>query len=163
MNSNIIFGVDPGYDRIGFALLTYEKKPCVVHSECFITDRNDVYGKRVLAISLRMQSLLNEYAPSAVSVEKIFFKNNQKTAIDVAGVRGVILCCAFEKNIPVVEYSPSQIKTTITGVGNADKTQIHKMISLLVNLDKKDRIDDEVDAIAVGITHIVYSNNPLTI
>ena len=144
-----ILGVDPGYDRIGFALLTQEKNPLIVHS----THKTDPYEKRVCAIALKMRLLLTTYKPTVVSVEKIFFKNNQKTAIDVAGVRGVILCCAQEHNTPIVEYTPAQIKMATTGVGNADKLQIYKMVMLLVDLDKKHRLDDEIDAIAVGLTH----------
>ena len=155
----MILGVDPGYDRIGFAVMTYEKKPMVLHSECFTTDKHNQYQQRVWRVYNRMRQILAIHTLSAICVEKIFFKNNQKTAIDVAGVRGVILSCASEHSLPVYEYTPAQIKVAVTGVGNADKTQIHKMVSLLVTMKDKKRVDDEVDAVATGIAHIAHTKN----
>ena len=92
--------------------------------------------------------------PDAVAIEKLYFQNNQKTAIDVAQARGVILLAAEQHDISVFEYTPLQIKTVVTGYGKAKKPQVMEMTRRLLKLEKVPKPDDTADALAVALCHI---------
>ena len=89
-----------------------------------------------------------------VAVEKLYFSANKKTAMLVSEVRGALLNTAQSRGIPTFEYSPSEIKSATTSSGNADKTQVAKMLHSLIKIEKEIEHDDEYDAIAVGVTHL---------
>jgi len=89
-----------------------------------------------------------------MALEKLFFAKNQKTAMHVAEVRGALLQLAGANGLPVVEYSPGEVKSAAAGSGRADKQAVAKMIHALMKIEKKIRHDDEYDAIAIGITHL---------
>ena len=145
-----ILGIDPGYDRVGIAVFD---ESGLVHSECFIPE-TEIFTERILAIKERLQGLMKEHAPAALALETLFFNKNHKTALKVAEARGVITLAAVELNIPVYEYSPQAVKIAVTGSGNADKAGVTKMVEKLVVLPLKNiRLDDELDAIALGIAH----------
>ena len=99
--------------------------------------------------------MLDAYKPDVLAIETLFITKNQKTAMRVSEVRGIIIYEALKRNIPVFEYAPMEIKMAITSDGTSDKSRIMKMIPLLVDLSKisKKALDDEYDAIAVGLTH----------
>jgi crossover junction endodeoxyribonuclease RuvC len=149
-----IIAIDPGYERLGVALM--EKNPqgkeIVLYSDCFITPRTITHSERLSMISKEIDRLIDIYEPKALSVETLFFSKNQKTALQVAEARGVILCTAANKNIEVREFKPVDIKIAVTGYGRSDKTQITAMVKRLVKLDKPKALDDEYDAIAIGLT-----------
>ena len=98
-------------------------------------------------------NIIKKWEPDAVSIESLFFTKNIKTAIRVAEARGVILLTVADCKIPVFEYTPTEVKRTLTGDGKADKTQIKKMIRLLFGFDRSCLIDDMTDAIAVAWCH----------
>lgn len=157
-----IIGIDPGYDRLGIAIIDNQ---ILVHSECFSTSPKDDFHKRLKEVGQRIHNVIEEFAPDIMSIESLFITKNQKTAMKVAEARGVIAYEASLKNIPINEYSPPQIKVAITGHGGSDKSQIIKMIPLLLKIkfdsSKKKMLDDEYDAIAVAITcesHIKSQN-----
>lgn len=145
-----VIAIDPGYDRVGIAIFSYKKK--LVHSECFIPKTKDFSG-RLVAIHTRLSTLIEEHRPDAVALETLFFSRNQKTAIKVAEARGVVILCAAEAGIPLSEYSPQAVKLAVTGSGNADKKSVIKMVDLILTLSPKKRVDDEYDAIALGLAH----------
>ena len=151
-----ILAIDPGYGRIGFAVLKKtQEKPELLHSECFETDKKTPYEKRLKSVGERLRYLIKKHQPDCVVVERLFFSKNKKTAMHVAEVRGLLLYEAQLGGIETVEYTPNQIKNAVTGSGIGDKKQIMRMVPKLINIDtKKDRNDDEYDAIAVGITHL---------
>ncbi len=148
-----VLAVDPGYERLGIAILEKQKgKDILIYSECFQTSKDQEHSKRLFAIYKRLKEVIEEYAPDTGSLEKLFFANNQKTALKVAEVRGVIMAVCESYGMKIFEYTPGAIKIGVTGYGKSDKTAVIKMIPLLVNIDRKIKFDDEFDAIAVGIT-----------
>lgn len=155
-----VIAIDPGYDRIGIAILEKKNKDSnIIFSECFITDRKDTINNRIFSLGSRVEYLINKYKPNFLSIEGLFFSKNTKTALSVAEARGVIIFQAVSNNIPVFEYTPNQIKVAVTGYGNANKKDILFMVNKLINIDNKKRIDDELDAIAIGLTFFASYKN----
>ncbi len=148
-----ILGIDPGYDRIGIAIVDGKE---LIHSECFVTSPKDDFHTRLREIGQRINQVINQYTPEVMALESLFITKNQKTAMKVAEARGVIAYEASMRNIPIDEYSPPQIKVAVTGHGASDKNQIIKMIPLLIKMKEKSStkkiLDDEYDAIAVALT-----------
>lgn len=154
-NSVRVLAVDPGYERCGIAVLEKQGgKEVVLHSECVRTSKNIPFGERLHTVGDAIARVIKEHSPSVLAMETLFFTNNQKTAIAVAEARGVISYVAACAGLPLFEYGPGAIKIAVTGVGNADKKQVMNMIPKLVVLKNTDLIDDEYDAIAIGITHL---------
>lgn len=149
-----ILGIDPGYDRLGIAIVAQDihGKDTVVHSECFTTNKNADIHERLRAIGERIEKIFEDYVVDVVAMETLFITKNQKTAMRVAEARGIIIYEAAKRDISVFEYSPMQIKTAITSDGTSDKTRMIKMVHMLVNVPPK-KLDDEYDAIAVALTH----------
>jgi crossover junction endodeoxyribonuclease RuvC len=153
-----ILGIDPGYDRIGIAIIEKNKsKDVLLHSECFTTDAKSPFYERLVKIEGRINEILDEFEPDVLSIETLFISKNQKTGMRVAEARGVIAVSAAKRGIPVFEYSPPEIKAAITSDGRSDKTQMIKMIPLLVEMKPKKRHDDEYDAVAAALTHSARS------
>ena len=148
-----VIAFDPGYERLGIAVLEKKNsKDVLIYSECFQTDKKLKHSERLCAIYLQVKKIIEKYSPNTGALETLFFANNQKTALKVAEVRGVLLAVCQSYNITPHEFSPGAIKLGVTGYGKSDKTAVIKMIPLLVTIDKKIKFDDEFDAIAVGIT-----------
>lgn len=145
-----VIAIDPGYDRIGIAVFSDEQ--ILLHSECFTPETKE-FSERLLAVKKRIRELTREFAPSALALETLFFSNNRKTALKVAEARGAIVSAAAELGLTVCEYSPQEVKIAVTGNGAADKTAVITMVRRLVPLPPRKRLDDEFDAIAVGIAH----------
>lgn len=149
-----IIGIDPGYERLGIAIIEKDSgKEILVHSECFQTDASLPFYERLHLIGERVRKLIREYKPDHLASENVFFNTNQKTAMDVAAVRGVLLYLGRLENLEIFEYTPPQIKAAIGGDGRADKKAVTLMIHYLIDINKKIRLDDEYDAIAVALTH----------
>lgn len=153
MRSNTILGIDPGYGRMGIAVIESEKRnPTLVYSECFETDSKLPHSKRLLALGERLAEVIKKYNPGKIAVETLLWSKNKKTALQVAEARGVILFEAAKHGALICEYNPNQIKLAVTGYGKSDKKQIINMVSKLVKLKPRARHDDEYDAIAVALT-----------
>lgn len=150
-----IIGIDPGYDRLGIAVIEKpaKGKEKVLYSDCFTTSAKDDIYERLKQVGGEISRIIEMLHPDAMAIETLFITNNQKTGMRVAEARGIIIYEALEKNIPVFEYSPPQIKAAITGDGKGDKSQMIKMIPFLVSMDTRKRHDDEYDAIAIALTH----------
>jgi len=149
-----IIGIDPGYDRMGIAVIERKKgkKETLLWSTCVESSRTLSFEERLLLLASEFESAVKEYTPSILSLEKIFFTKNQRTGIAVAEVRGMLRYLAQKHRLTVMEYTPQQIKQSVTGYGNADKKQVAHMVTLILTLKKERRHDDEYDAIAVGLT-----------
>lgn len=148
-----ILGIDPGYDRVGIAVI---ENSTLLFSECIITNKEDEFHIRLKNVGQNIGEIIKKYSPDAVALESLFITKNQKTAMRVAEARGVISYEASLKNIPIYEYSPPQIKLAVTGHGGSDKSHIIKMIPMLLKKNgqkiSKKAVDDEYDAIAVALT-----------
>lgn len=149
----IILAIDPGYERLGIAILEKDKNnEKLVFSTCFKTSAKTEHAERLLLIGLELEKVILKYKPEAVATEKLFFSNNKKTALMVAEARGVILYVAKKCGLNLIEFHPSDIKIAITGSGRADKKAIYFMAEKLITLPKTKMIDDEIDAICIGLT-----------
>lgn len=148
-----VLAIDPGYDRCGVAVMEYrEGREHVVHSECIETTKTDPLPDRLSAIGQRIEALLSHHSPDTVAIETLFFNKNVKTAIGVAQARGIIIYLALTHRCTVYEFGPQEIKIAVTGHGGSDKTAVLAMTKRLISNLKTDALDDEYDAIAVGIT-----------
>lgn len=147
-----ILGIDPGYDRVGVAILDTEPKDTLVHSECIKTNPKDNFTERLYQVGRAVHSLIERHSPEALAIETLLFNTNQKTALKVSEARGVIVYEAMRAGLRIYEYSPLQIKNAVTGYGHASKDQVDSMTRNLVSIEKERVIDDEMDAIAISLT-----------
>lgn len=157
MHSNspkTILGIDPGFERLGIAILERNNgKEKLLHSDCLTTSRDQETPERIFELGSKIEAIINEYGPEVLAIEKLFFNKNQKTAMDVSELRGVIIYEARKKGLQICQYTPLEIKVATTGYGKADKKQVIDMVRKLIKMpEKKKRFDDEFDAIAVAIT-----------
>jgi crossover junction endodeoxyribonuclease RuvC len=147
---NTILAIDPGYDRCGVAIVETGRPSLLKHSACIETNKKDLQEKRLYDIYTAVTALIETYKPEYIALETLFFSVNKKTAIKVAESRGVIVLIAGMHNLPLIELSPQEVKLMMAGVGNADKKQVQKMVALTLKIDIAKKIDDEIDAIALG-------------
>lgn len=152
-----IISIDPGYERLGIAILEKEKKETLLFSECFKTKASLPFFERLQLIGQEVARIIEEYRPEALSIENLFIETNQKTAMRVAEARGVILYQARILGLEIYEYTPLQIKVAVTGYGKANKTQVMTMVKKLVSGAESVKQDDEIDAIAIGLTHFAHA------
>lgn len=147
-----ILAIDPGYDRLGIAVVEGDPShPTLIWSDC-ILPRPGSPEKRLAEVAQAVSSAIDSYHPDALGIETLFFSRNVTTALGVAEARGVVLAQAGRTSLPVIECSPQQVKLAVTGYGNADKAAVANMLPRLLALPEKKRLDDELDAIAIGIT-----------
>lgn len=154
ISSMVIIGIDPGIGRVGWGIIREEKgTQAMLEYGCFETDSKLAEEKRLEAIHLFIKGLINKYHPAVVAVESLFFAANSKTAFSVGQARGVILLTVSQSGIPLVSYTPLQVKLSITGYGKADKNQVQQMVKSLLKLKQIPRPDDAADALAIAMTY----------
>jgi len=150
----VILGIDPGYAIVGCGVVRYEKNNFTLLGYGAVTTHKDMpFNERLEKIYDDITELLEKFKPDAVSIERLYFNTNQKTAIDVAQARGVIFLAVQKKGIPIFEYTPLQVKQSIVGYGRAEKTQVQEMTKMFLHLDKIPKPDDAADALALAICH----------
>lgn len=157
-HSNIILAIDPGYDRMGWACGSNEKGHTQLLSfGCIQTKKTDTHHQRLQQLQSELAKIIQEYTPSQVAIENIYFSKNQKTALQVAEARGIIIGTCLLQKLPITEYNPNSIKLAVTGYGNANKAAVDKMIRLQfgTQIPNTAIIDDAMDAIAILLTHTV--------
>jgi len=155
----IILGVDPGSTITGYAIIKKQKNKDlgVIDFGCITTEGLDAEEERLKKIYKEIKKIIEKYRPTVVSIEKLFFFKNLKTAIPVSQTRGVILLAVAEKGLPTLEFTPLQVKITITGYGRATKKQVKEMIKRIVDIKKFDlkknnrKKDDAFDALGVAM------------
>jgi len=149
--TEIILGIDPGLATCGYGLIATKGRRNFefVDSGTINTSPDTTISNRLKKIHLSTKNLIEEYQPSKIGIERIFFSNNQKTAVLVAQARGVILLASTSKKI--FSYSPLEIKKTITGYGQANKQQLQVMVKRLLNLPEIPTPADAADAIGVAL------------
>lgn len=152
-----VISVDPGYDRLGIAVMEYNNgKEELLYSGCVETNKKESLSDRLFFIGTEFEKILHKYSPTTLGIETIFFNKNIKTAIGVSQARGIILYLAQKHNCSVYEFGPQEIKVAVTGYGKSDKKAVIEMVSRLVPETPVDALDDEFDAIAVGITCLAH-------
>lgn len=150
----LVLGIDPGIAITGIALIEEEKgRQTLLHSEAITTPANLSSPLRLLRLHKSLNEIIKSYKPDVAALENLFFNTNAKTALIVGQARGVIQLALTQHKIPIVEYSPLQVKMAITGYGRADKNQIQQMVKTILKLPKILTPDDVADAAAIALTH----------
>ncbi|HAO81227.1 MAG: Crossover junction endodeoxyribonuclease RuvC [Parcubacteria group bacterium GW2011_GWD2_43_10] len=148
----IVLGIDPGLGRMGYAVLAGTlSQPKILTVGCLETSSKLVHGQRLVALSSGVQKILRQYKPTIIAIEKLYFSKNVKTALQVAEARGAIMLELTQGKCPIVELSPQAVKLAATGVGNADKLMVQKMLKLIFKLKQVPKPDDAADALAVAL------------
>ena len=137
----LLLAIDPGFERIGIAVINKERG-----------EKEISFHERLKLIGEKMEEIIKKYKPKAFAIEKLYFTTNQKTVMGVSEARGVIVYIAIKNNLKIFEYTPPQIKVAVTGYGKADKNMVIDMVSKLIKIPKNKKQDDELDAIAIGLT-----------
>lgn len=152
-----VLAIDPGYDRVGAAVLEHaENTEKLLYSTCIETSRTLSVPERIGVLGTEIETLLRTHQPDALAIETLFFNKNQKTAIGVAQARGVIIYLALQAGCTIYEFGPQEIKVAITGYGKSDKAAVINMVTRLVSNTPPKAHDDEYDAIAIGVTCLAH-------
>lgn len=150
----VILGIDPGYAILGYGLIKYDRGQMTVLDYGVIETKADkTFPERLEVLHMGMTLLIEKYKPDHIAFEELFFYHNAKTAIQVAAGRGVALLAAQQAGLPLYEYTPMQIKLSVTGDGHADKQQVQTMVKLLLKLKSLPKPDDAADALGAAICH----------
>ncbi len=152
-----VLAFDPGYERLGVAVIEKIKggKEVLVHSECVRTPATMPFPERLSQIGAAAEGFIKKWKPDAVALEELYFEKNAKTAMKVGAVSGVLTYIAAKNSLPLYEYTPLEVKVAVTGYGRSDKKAVDLMVRKILgeaSLPSRRRVDDEMDAIAVGIT-----------
>ena len=149
-----ILGIDPGVAIVGFGLIESDRGTLRMLQYGAITTQAGLpLAARLAQINRDIEELIGTFRPDEISVEELFFSKNITTGIAVAHARGVILCAAEKKKIPIYEYTPMQVKQAVAGYGLADKKQVMDMTRRLLKLKSVPRPDDAADALAIALCH----------
>lgn len=155
-----VLGIDPGLSRCGFAVIEPDGRGRgrAVAIGVITTPPADPTPNRLAEIQREIRSIMREYHPAVVAVERIFFQNNVSTAVSVAQVSGIVIAESITAGADVAEYSPNQIKAAVAGDGRADKRQMQDMVKVLLNLSSAPKPADAADAAAIALCHL--ANDP---
>lgn len=155
-----ILGIDPGYARLGWAAAQLDGsrlKP--LELGCIETGSEEDLFDRYQKMETKLQALIDKYQPHHAAIENLFFFSNQKTAMKVSESRGIVIACLMRNRINISQYTPLEIKETVTGYGRADKKAVEKMVRMEFSLRNKKVLDDAIDALAVIMTHKIRAKN----
>lgn len=153
-----IIGIDPGTGILGFGVVDVVKgKARMVTAGVITTPAHTPIDERLEEIFDGLTEIIAETMPEVMSIEQLFFARNVTTAISVAQARGVAMLTGRKARLPIAEYTPMQIKQTLTGYGKADKKQVQEMVRLHLGLKDVPKPDDCADALAAAITHSMMS------
>ncbi len=153
-----VMGIDPGTGRLGWAIVDKNgHQETLVACGCLATPAKTALAVRLEKIYDLLNQLIADYSPQQAAVEELFFVKNVKTGISVGHARGVVLLAFQQAGIPVADYKPAEIKQAVTGMGNADKKQVQKMVKEILGMKAVVEPDDAADAVAVALTHLALS------
>ncbi len=149
-----VLAIDPGYERLGIAVVEKlpRQKEVLLYSTCIRTPKTLPHSARLLKIADEVRSVIEEFEPEGFAIETLFLAVNHKTVMPVAEARGAVLVEAARAGLSVYEYTPLQIKMAVSGYGKSEKEQVTEMVKKLIAIPSLTRLDDEYDAIAVGLT-----------
>ena len=168
-----IIGIDPGTICCGYGILesgvkskesgkkraglaTHNSKLQYITAGDIKLNKKDPLPDRLKELSDSLKSIINEYKPSQLCLEKIFYHKSIRSAFALGSVRGIVLLLAAENRIPVIEYNPTELKMALTGYGRAEKRQVQEMVKIILNLktSKISLSEDATDALALCICHV---------
>jgi crossover junction endodeoxyribonuclease RuvC len=159
-----IIGIDPGTGIMGFGVIdVINGKMKLVDAGVITTPAHTDHSERLEDIFDSLTDIIAETKPDQLSIEKLFFSQNITTAMTVAEARGVALLVGRKAKLPVAEYTPQQIKQSLTGYGKADKKQVQEMVRIQLGLLEVPKPDDCADALAAAITHSLMSRGIIAI
>ena len=157
----IILGIAPGYAIVGYGVIEYKNMRFRTLAYGAITTPAHTNSEdRIKVIYDELDTLIKMYSPDCMAIEELFFNTNQKTASMVAEARGVMLLCAVNNGLKIYEYTPLQVKQAVVGYGRAEKKQVIAMVVNFLNLEKKPKLDDTADALAIAVCH-AHTNGSL--
>jgi len=150
-----IIGIDPGVSRCGYGVIKRHSggRFEAIAYGVITTSPSDPMPQRLLSIATELDALVDEYKPSGMAVERVLFQNNARTAMSVGQANGLALVAAARHLVPVVEYSPNEVKLAVCGDGAADKAAVQAMVARLLGLTEIPRPPDAADALAIALTH----------
>lgn len=146
-----ILGLDPGTGRLGYAVIeTLSGRMRCLACGCTETAQGGTPGTRLQELRNAIRDLVRRFRPEQAILERLYFSTNVRTALAVAEARGMLLTLLADAVIPVLEVSPQEVKSGVTGKGNAPKPQVQRMVTLLFGLEKPPQPDDAADALAIA-------------
>lgn len=150
-----IIGIDPGVSRCGYGVVKRHGggRFEAISYGVITTSPSDPMPQRLLSIATEIDALVVEHRPSGMAVERVLFQNNARTAMSVGQANGLALVAAARHLVPVVEYSPNEVKLAVCGDGAADKAAVQAMVTRLLGLTEIPRPADAADALAIALTH----------
>lgn len=155
-----VIGIDPGTGRMGWAIVEGNRiKQTLIACGCLETESNSAAADRLAILHGGLTKIIEEYKPDVASVEDLFFFKNAKTVIKVAEARGMVLTLMKLSGLSVFNYTPLQVKQTITGYGRAEKSQVELMMKSMLKIKVAIKPDDAADAIAIGLTHLIFNQS----
>lgn len=149
-----VLGIDPGIATLGYGVAEGERSFARITHGVVRTRSGLADAPRLLALADRIQAIIAEYRPDRVAVERLFFKRNSGSALPVGQARGVVLFLAARAGLEVDEWTPAEVKEAVCGYGAADKEQVVRMVTTILNLKGRPRPDDAADALAVALTSL---------
>ncbi len=152
MIPKIILGIDPGIADTGFGIISKDKNKieCINYGSIKTPAKTDL-SERLETISKDLKTIIQKYKPDLIAVEELFFFKNAKTALVVGQARGVVLLTARQNKVPLVEFTPLEVKQAVSTYGKAEKKQVQRMVKTLLNLKEVPEPDDAADALAIAI------------
>ena len=156
----LVFGIDPGIAITGYGLITVDPagSPALVAFGVIDSTAVRTTSSRLLFLYKQLHEIIAEHKPTHAAMEKIFFQKNLKTVSAVSEARGVITLCLEEEQLPIAEYTPNEVKLSVTSYGNAGKAQVQEMVRVLLGMNAIPKPDDAADALAIALCHIGYLN-----
>jgi crossover junction endodeoxyribonuclease RuvC len=157
-----IFGIDPGSERTGYGCIeSAGSRHRLVICGSLSSPARATFPEKLMAIYSGLETLLQHHRPECVAVEGIFYAKNVRSALKLGHARGVAILAASRAGLPVVEYSPAEIKRAVVGYGRAEKPQVQEMVRLLLGLDAAPSPHDVADALAVAVCHLHSSTSAI--
>ncbi len=151
-----VLGIDPGLTRCGMGVVEGQVgRPLTLVDVNVLRTSSDLpVAQRLVTIEKGVDAWLDEYAPDAVAVERVFARSDVSTVMGTAQASGIALVCAARRGLPVALHTPSEVKAAVSGSGRANKAQVGAMVTRILRLDSPPKPADAADALALAITHI---------
>ncbi len=147
-----ILGIDPGTSLLGYGIIDFDKKTWrAVDFGALRTASNIKNADRVSEVYNFFEKLIKKFRPDKMAIEALFFFKNAKTVIKVSEIRGILMLAAAKNGIEVAEFTPLQVKQAVSGYGRAEKSQVQRMVKMILGLKTEPKPDDTADALALAI------------